>query len=158
MRTPDNLPCSSSISIQSCCSLPNIQLILFPHLPPPLPYPLTNPCISYHSSPCTILRVQKKRDRATWGCWSYHPLPSNSTRSAYAPDVSYTPVIYDAECSNISKITMSRFENLFGRFSASSTSQATIYYTFHVPLRRENPYTLPSFWAHRQDSRSVFQC
>jgi hypothetical protein len=59
MRTPDNLPCSSSISIQSCPSLPNIQLILFPHLPPTLPLPcsLTNPCISYYSSPCTILRV-----------------------------------------------------------------------------------------------------
>lgn len=94
--------------------------------PPPLP------CTSQHNSPYTILRVRgkKKGDRATWGCWSYHPLPSNSISSAVVPDVSY--IIYDAECSNISKITMNRLENLFGRFNAFSTSRGTICYTFHV--------------------------
>lgn len=100
----------------------------FSHICPPSP-PL--PCTSQHRSPYTILRVRgKKREIGRWGCWSYHPLPSNSIPSAVVPDVSY--VIYDAECSNISKITMNRLENLFGRFNAFSTSQGTICYKSHV--------------------------
>lgn len=131
---PCNLPCSGSISIQSCYSLPNIQLILFPHLPAR--------CTSYHSSPCTILRVHKKKKETglyRWACWSYHPLPSNSICSPCAPDVSY--IIYGTECSNISKIAMSRLEHFLGRFTAFSTSQSQ-YVTSYILFRKWESYTL----------------
>ena len=103
MRTSDILPCSSSISIQSCYSLPNIQLILFPHLPPP-PFATT---VHPHPPQLSIYDIEssgKKRYGLHEGVEAIihfratvFPLPGRPM---------FPCVIYDTECSYISKITI----------------------------------------------------
>lgn len=100
----------------------------------PLP-PLTNPYTSYHSSPCTILRVQKKETGLDEGVEAIIHFRAIVT-PPHAPDVSY--IIYDKECTSISKITMSRFEHFFWRFTAFSTFQSQYVTYFIFCFQNEN--------------------